>query len=50
MPPVRISRRAELLLPGAGNTRLVISGRMSDVCAELDRLAALEARQGNGRG
>jgi hypothetical protein len=23
--------------------RLVISGRMADVCAELDRLAALEA-------
>jgi hypothetical protein len=27
------------VLPGA---RLVISGRMADVCAELDRLAALE--------
>ncbi|WP_255419314.1 hypothetical protein [Limnohabitans sp. T6-5] len=26
---------------GAG--RMVISGRMADVCAELDRLAALEA-------
>jgi hypothetical protein len=25
-----------------GNTRLVISGRLADVCAELDRLAALE--------
>ena len=24
--------------------RMVISGRMADVCAELDRLAALEAR------
>jgi hypothetical protein len=24
------------------NSRLVISGRMADVCAELDRLAALE--------
>jgi hypothetical protein len=23
--------------------RMVISGRMADVCAELDRLAALEA-------
>jgi hypothetical protein len=23
---------------------MVISGRMADVCAELDRLAALEAR------
>jgi hypothetical protein len=29
--------------PGAG--RMVISGRMADVCAELDRLVALEARQ-----
>lgn len=26
--------------------RMVISGRMADVCAELDRLAALEARAG----
>ena len=25
--------------------RMVISGRMADVCAELDRLAALEAAQ-----
>jgi hypothetical protein len=24
---------------------MVISGRMADVCAELDRLAALEQRQ-----
>jgi hypothetical protein len=31
---------------GARSTagRMVISGRLSDVCAELDRLAALEAR------
>ena len=29
----------------AGAGRMVISGRMADVCAELDRLAALEARQ-----
>jgi len=29
---------------GARNSnRVVISGRMADVCAELDRLAALEA-------
>jgi hypothetical protein len=33
--PLRVVRAA----PG----RLVISGRMADVCAELDRLAALEA-------
>jgi hypothetical protein len=29
--------------PEAG--RMVISGRMADVCAELDRLVALEGRQ-----
>ncbi len=28
---------------GAGGGRMVISGRMADVCAELDRLDALEA-------
>ena len=28
---------------GPSGGRLVISGRMADVCAELDRLAALEA-------
>jgi hypothetical protein len=26
-------------------SRVVISGRMADVCAELDRLAALEAAE-----
>ena len=42
-PPVRIVRPAQ----GArGNTRLVISGRMSDVCAELDRLATMEQHAG----
>jgi hypothetical protein len=32
--------------PTSGNrdTRLVLSGRMSDVCAELERLAAMELR------
>ena len=29
--------------PGQSAGRVVISGRMADVCAELDRLAALEA-------
>jgi hypothetical protein len=28
----------------AGAGRMVISGRMADVCAELDRLVAMEAR------
>lgn len=30
--------------PSAAAGRMVISGRMADVCAELDRLAAAEAR------
>jgi hypothetical protein len=38
--PVRILRAPNKGL--RGNTRLVISGRLADVCAELDRLAALE--------
>jgi hypothetical protein len=41
---VRVLRNPE---PGNGcrpDARLVISGRMSDVCAELDRLASLELR------
>ena len=29
---------------GSGGGRMVISGRMADVCAELERLAAWEAR------
>ncbi|MCA0212871.1 MAG: hypothetical protein LCH79_06810 [Proteobacteria bacterium] len=38
---VRVMDRDGLRTPSGG--RLVISGRMADVCAELDRLAALEA-------
>ncbi len=38
---LRVLRVVEAHSPGAG--RMVISGRMADVCAELDRLAALEA-------
>jgi hypothetical protein len=43
-PSLRILRVHECgqNTPGAG--RMVISGRMADVCAELDRLVALEAR------
>ena len=37
--PVRIVRPSVGM---RGNTHLVISGRLADVCAELDRLAALE--------
>jgi hypothetical protein len=40
--PLRVVRVVD---PQHGNAsgRVVISGRMADVCAELDRLAALEA-------
>ncbi|WP_312306432.1 hypothetical protein [Pulveribacter sp.] len=34
-PPLRVIVRPQ----GDGACRLVISGRMADVCAELDRLA-----------
>lgn len=38
-PVLRVLRRIQVADP----TRLVLSGRMADVCAELDRLAASEA-------
>lgn len=41
--PVRLVRTARM--PGEGG-RLVISGRLADVCAELDRLAAMERPSG----
>ena len=43
--PVRVVRVVEACQAPAGAGRMVISGRMADVCAELDRLAAIEARQ-----
>ena len=42
---LRVVRVVEPSAPRAMAGRMVISGRMADVCAELDRLAALEARQ-----
>jgi hypothetical protein len=45
-PPCRVPaemRRRPLRVVHSTAGRLVISGRMADVCAELDRLAALEA-------
>ena len=42
MRPLRVVRVVEPHDSGAG--RMVISGRMADVCAELDRLAELESR------
>jgi hypothetical protein len=41
--PLRIVRIMESGQPPAQVGRMVISGRMADVCAELDRLAACEA-------
>jgi hypothetical protein len=42
--PLRVVRVLDPQAPRAGAGRMVISGRLADVCAELDRLAALEAR------
>jgi hypothetical protein len=42
--PLRVVRLVDRQQGGARHSnRVVISGRMADVCAELDRLAALEA-------
>ena len=41
--PLRIVRILEADQASANVGRMVISGRMADVCAELDRLAAREA-------
>ncbi|MDR6535495.1 hypothetical protein [Variovorax soli] len=41
--PLRVVRTVDAQPNGTGRGRVVISGRMADVCAELDRLAALEA-------
>jgi hypothetical protein len=41
--PLRVVRMLDARQPGENAGRMVISGRMADVCAELDRLVALEA-------
>jgi hypothetical protein len=41
---LRVVRIAEHGDAGHSAGRMVISGRMADVCAELDRLVALEAK------
>ena len=41
--PLRVLRVVEQGQPRSCTGRLVISGRMADVCAELDRLVAREA-------
>jgi hypothetical protein len=41
--PLRVFRMVEANQSRTSVGRMVISGRMSDVCAELERLAAVEA-------
>ncbi len=41
--PLRVVRVVDTASAAASAGRMVISGRMADVCAELDRLAAIEA-------
>jgi len=41
--PLRVLRVVDKDQPRSSTGRMVISGRMADVCAELDRLAAREA-------
>jgi hypothetical protein len=43
---LRVVRVVETCPAPLAAGRMVISGRMADVCAELDRLAALEAAAG----
>lgn len=42
LPAVRVVRMLEAGQPRASVGRMVISGRMADVCAELDRLVGRE--------
>jgi hypothetical protein len=43
--PLRVVRTVDAQQPGFIAGRVVLSGRLADVCAELDRLAALEAAE-----
>ena len=43
--PLRVVRVVDSCHAPASAGRMVISGRMADVCAELDRLAALEGER-----
>ena len=45
---LRVVRTVEAGIPAGSTGRMVISGRMADVCAELERLAALEAKREGG--
>ena len=44
-PPLRVARIMEASPVRHSAGRMVISGRMADVCAELDRLVELENRR-----
>lgn len=44
LKPLRVVRVLEPAAPRSTAGRMVISGRLADVCAELERLAALEAQ------
>ena len=46
VPALRVVRVVESCSAPASAGRMFMSGRMADVCAELDRLAALEAAAG----
>ena len=46
--PLRVLRVVDTQQATASTGRMRISGRMADVCAELDRLAALEAGSRSG--
>ena len=46
VPALRVVRVVESSSASASAGRMFMSGRMADVCAELDRLAALEAAAG----
>ena len=41
--PLRVLHEVDVGMPRSSAGRLVISGRMADVCAELDRLVEREA-------
>jgi hypothetical protein len=44
--PLRVVRVVDASFAPARAGRMFMSGRMADVCAELDRLAALESAAG----
>lgn len=43
--PLRVVRTVDAHQTGRRTGRVILSGRLVDVCAELDRLAALEAAE-----